>query len=67
MNKNYGVRHLQVPHLAPGGNTLSYLRPRLRPCLVSGLVKISQNNELLHEILNVVYLQNLFSDGCNFS
>ena len=38
-----------------------------RPCLVPSNLISSKKESCMHGLLNKVYLQNLFSDECNFS
>ena len=42
-------------------------KPNPRPCLVETTNFFSKKDECMHEILNEIYLRNLFTDGCNFS
>ena len=38
-----------------------------RPCLVPPIAPIAKRESCMHEVLNEVYLQNLFTYECNFS
>jgi hypothetical protein len=41
--------------------------PFARLCLVGGGKKTTLRESWVHEVLNEVYLQNLFTDECNFA